>query len=114
MRVLARLFLAIFLAFAFAVLGATVSPGVSSAEDVWAYSSEYGDDYVMTETISKCERGIELNVKRVKDGEVHIDPVIFTKHNTWCGLTSTGMRDVGLVSWSKYASAVWNVVKNYL
>ena len=108
------------------MLGAAITIGghfattsTAYAEDVWAYSSEWGDDYVMTETITK-ERDkqfnfvdIKFNVKQVNKGKVSIQPIIFRNGNI-IARTGTGMRNVGRIEDSPYGRALWKVVKQYL
>ena len=53
MRGITRLFLASFLAFTFAILGATLSPSTSSAEDVWFNSNGEFSYYLDTNTIKR-------------------------------------------------------------
>jgi len=126
MKGFTRLFLASVLAFTFAIFGATLSPSTSYAEDVWAYSSEWGDDYVITDEITlEKDDGVTIvnvKVKQVKDGKVAIHPVSFFKgandnndnNITWSAMTGTGMRNLGPITYSAYASSIWKVVKNYI
>ena len=52
MRRITRLFLASFLVVTFAILGATLSPSISSAEDVWVYGNSDYNVYAVTESYS--------------------------------------------------------------
>ena len=91
------------------------------AEDVWAYSSEWGDDYVMTETIrtetDKYGKTVWVKTKRVKDEKVIISTVGFSFHGNLKEIiceTLDGFRDFGDIGRVPYARVLWNVVKQYL
>ena len=55
----------------FFVMGATISPSVSSAEDVWVMSRGGFDHYMNTDTIQKSDGGYLVNVKLVTNGAFH-------------------------------------------
>ena len=116
---LKRSFATIMLGGAIVIGGHFGAAPTAYAQDVWAYSDENGDDYVMTETIAKVrdelgDTEIRVNVKNVKDNRVNINPVIFTSFGTWRTRFSTGFRDVGPVKTNSYANAIYKVVKQYL
>ena len=88
----------------------------ASAQDVWAYSSENGQTYVMTETIINSPEEVSVKVKSVKDnGKVNIFDIWFIKSNmTWVGQVGTGTKNLGPIFSSSYATAIWNVVRPLL
>ena len=109
------------LGFAMAVGSQLCINHAAYAEDVWAYSSEWGDDYVMTETIrtekEKYGKTVWVNVKHVKNEKVKIHTVAFRLYkndNYFCAQTGTGFKDVGETEKHPYGRALWNVVKNYI
>ena len=91
----------------------TLNSGKALAEDVWAYSDEYGTTYVIAETITNAPEDVSVKVKKVQGNRVvGINEIIFDKTNmTWVAQTGTGFRNLGPISNSRYATAVWNVVK---
>lgn len=116
---LRKFFATIILGGAIVIGGEIGAASTAYAQDVWAYSNEYGNDYVMTETIAKVrdkwgDNYIRVNVKNVHNNRVNINPVIFTSYGTWRTKFSTGFRDVGPVKGNAYASAIFKVVKQYL
>jgi len=88
----------------------------ASAQDVWAYSDEYGTTYVMTETIINAPEDVTVNVKKVaSNGKVTINQIIFDRHTmSWLAQTFSGFRVIGPISDSKYASSIWRTVQPYL
>ena len=71
---------------------------------------EWGDTYVMTETIktetNKYMKRIKLNTKQVKNESAKIFPLEFhifeNGYISICAKTSNGMKDVGSVDQSPY------------
>lgn len=91
------------------------------AEDVWAYSDEWGDYYVMTETIrtEKHDDGkvVWVKTKKVKDEKVIISTVGFSFYGNLKTIileTLDGFRNFGDIERTAHGRALWNVVKQYL
>ena len=110
------------LGFAMAVGSQLCINHAAYAEDVWAYSSEWGDTYVMTETIRTetdeyDAKWVWVNTKQVKNETVKIHKVAFVLYknsNRFYAQTGTGFKDVGDTERSPYGRLIWNVVKNYI
>ena len=110
------------LVFTFLVVGATISPSVSSAEDVWFYSDGSWSFYLCSETIN--DRGNEqpkytVQVKKVFNGTYQGDFEFlgFTSDGSYCywynrmnGRWEGSQR----VSASPYTSAAWRAMQPYL
>ena len=111
-----RVFLICILVLAALVFTQFSAASTASAQDVWAYSSENGQTYVMTETIINSPEEISVKVKSVKDnGKVNIFDIWFIKSNmTWVGQVGTGPKNLGPIFSSPYATAIWNVVRPLL
>lgn len=118
MRLLTRLFFASVLAFSFAVLGATVSPSVSSAEDVWVLSRDGFDNYMQSETIIEGGRGYRVNVKVVHNGEFQGSRTLyfFKKSNMYMVMyESDELGDIGeLSSDDELGAPLWEAMKPYM
>ena len=124
MKEVKRLFLAGFLAFTFAVLGATLSPSTSSAEDVWFYSDGEWAFYLNTNTVK--DRGNKVprytvNVKKVISGKFQGDFEIlgFTSKNgkIYCAIFSRynmKWEYESPIDNDPYSTAAWNALRPYI
>lgn len=122
MRCIRRLFSAGILVFVFFVLGATLTPSISSAEDVWVYSRDNFEYYLSTETIKNTNKHppYTCTVKKIYNGKYdNFDILGFANENDiiigYSFWRSHGTWDcIGKVSNDPYFSAVWQAMKPYL
>lgn len=118
MRCITRLFSAGILAFAFFVLGATVTPSISSAEDVWVMSRDGFDHYMNTDTIKKGDRGYQVNVKLVTNGKFHNFRILnFFKENDMYMMMEEFDRTNGqwtVSSDNELGAPLWKAMKPYM
>ena len=112
-----RKVLSIFLMALFMLVSAELyTADTAFAQDVWAYSNGNENVYIMTETIINSPEDVTVTVKEVRENVVrYTGKILFNRVNMhWMAQTGSGFKDVGSISSSAYASAIWRTVQPYL
>ena len=124
------LLLKFFAVFVFMVLGATLSPSTSSAEDVWIYSQGEYSYYLQTDTISKRNSRppytynnyppYSCSVKYVYNGKYDNFQIygFANENNTIIGYSYSrshgDWENNGRASDDPFYNALWNALRQYI